>query len=497
MAAITVAWTEFASSALDPDSPLDTVLVTGLFNDAKYVREWLGASYYAGAVQNHSHDGSDSTLVEIGPNALRNGSFESGTAGWTLTNYTGGSNAISTSVRQHGAKSLAFTSTVLANGGGDALSNEFRTVAGGKYYPVEVWIGASVANVSAKAQIVWYDAAQAQISTSDIANLTNTPTAMTQYGTSLQAPSTARYAKIKIIGGVPGAGSATGTVYFDGFVLGDIPYRSIVQSMLAAAAVGQAELKTTDGDVTTTVSAHLTLPGGAYGFYPRVLDFTSNTQEVTSQLTSSLDLPTAPANTSTIYIGFIGGPSGLMGASQRYVSASRPYDLGDGEVLFFVFLVMSTDGSIHMSYTATEAPWHYNGPTVIRPDYYDGKKRGWRRMKQLFAEHTTIKAALAAGLTPAEILRRLRDDPVVDVEITQAIKQADMPLIPHPFQGNNLTGKTIVLLDPVSPLMEHFSIMRENGESLTNVLRDWMTIGNTALPRLGPPGVMVVGARLK
>ena len=187
MAAITVAWTEFAATALDPDSPIDTTLVTGLFNNGKHVREWLGASYYAGAVQNHSHDGTDSALVEIGPNALRNGSFESDAAGWTLTNYTGGSNAISTSVRSHGAKSLSFTSTVLANGGGDALSNEFKAVAGGKYYPVEVWISASVANVSATAQVVWYDAAQAQISASDIANLTNTPTAMTQYGTSLQA----------------------------------------------------------------------------------------------------------------------------------------------------------------------------------------------------------------------------------------------------------------------------------------------------------------------
>ena len=72
-----------------------------------------------------------------------------------------------------------------------------------------------------------------------------------------------------------------------------------------------------------------------------------------------------------------------------------------------------------------------------------------------------------------------------------------MPLIPHPFMSNNLTGKTVVLLDPVSPLMTRLLGLHDSGESVTDLVRDWMSIGNTALARSGPPGVMIVNATLK
>jgi len=37
-------------------------------------------------------------------------------------------------------------------------------------------------------------------------------------------------------------------------------------------------------------------------------------------------------------------------------------------------------------------------------------------------------------------------DPLIqgqEIEITHAFKNSDMGLIPHPFQGNDLTGKTV------------------------------------------------------
>ncbi len=220
MTALSKAWVAIADSAVDPDSPLDTTLITGLRDDLIHLREWLGASYFAGARQDHSHDGVDSALIQIGPNLLRNGSFESDTSSWTFTDYGGGAHAISAILSRDGAKSAQISSTVLANGGGDATSNEFVSVS--ETYPVWVkaWIGASVANVSSKVEVLWYDINKALLSASTIAVYTNTPTVLTRSSNSVVAPVNARFFRVKLTGGVPASGTATGTVTFDGVEAG-------------------------------------------------------------------------------------------------------------------------------------------------------------------------------------------------------------------------------------------------------------------------------------
>lgn len=63
MGAISKAWVVIADAAVDPASPLDTVLMTGLRDDLVHLREWLGFSYTGGAVQDHNHDGVNSSPV--------------------------------------------------------------------------------------------------------------------------------------------------------------------------------------------------------------------------------------------------------------------------------------------------------------------------------------------------------------------------------------------------------------------------------------------------
>jgi len=220
MTAISKAWVTLLDAATDADSPVDQALVQGLRDDTVHLREWLGASYTAGAVQDHNHDGVNSALVEIGPNALRNGSFESGTASWTLAAYTGGTLGTNTANDMDGATCLAITSTVLANGGGTATSNAFNNCTGSEAIGFKVAYKASAANISSRAQVQWFDDTQTLISTSDIYTSTNTPTTQTTASTSLTAPATARYYKVVLTGGVPATGSGTGTVYFDGVVVG-------------------------------------------------------------------------------------------------------------------------------------------------------------------------------------------------------------------------------------------------------------------------------------
>lgn len=242
-----------------------------------------------------------------------------------------------------------------------------------------------------------------------------------------------------------------------------------------------------------------------------------------------------------------------MYAQQRYIQACPPYDHGDGLIAQYAFALLDKNGTLEGAYVAEDAPWHNNGPTDIRADYYDEIGRGWR-LEDVFEETTEPEdftdyssIAQAAGwrsLLPEEVdlqeyfdskfharftdgkarsdakswkalckelglsvkqvlgkpvTRRIPTGKKQRIEITQAIKHADMALIPHPFIGNDLTGKTVVLLDPVNDSMHR---MKERqlyeGVSLSELLHDGaVTVGNEALNRSGPAGVQVVPFRLK
>lgn len=281
MTAITKTFTVIADTAVDPDSPMDTVLVTALRDNDLHLREWLGASYIAGAVQDHNHDGSNSAAIDVGPNYARNGSFESGATGWTFTPYSGGTVATNAINNADGATCLAISSTVLANGGGDALQSGFTAVSGGESYPFRVMSWASAVNISSKAEVIWYDKDQAQISTATLYTTTNTETAIARRYVTLRAPATARYLKVKLTGGIPATGSATGTVYFDGVVSGVFGTASAEPGSLVVASSDSEVTEASTSDVKKkeiqvpldgriTVSFDLNGSGGASDAYARL-----------------------------------------------------------------------------------------------------------------------------------------------------------------------------------------------------------------------------------
>lgn len=218
MPAISKSWVAIADTAVDPDSPLDAALMTGIRDDLVHLREWLGAGYVAGAVQDHNHDGVNSAAIEIGPNWLRNGSFENDLAGWTATTYTGGTVAINTANETIGGKCLAITSTSTANGGGNVLSDEFIEVVAGQTRQFMMTLKATAAGVPMKAEVVWYNDAQAQISATSLINITTSPTSDRLLIRRVAAPATAKYCKVRLE--LPTGGSATGTAYFDAVSVG-------------------------------------------------------------------------------------------------------------------------------------------------------------------------------------------------------------------------------------------------------------------------------------
>lgn len=263
---------------------------------------------------------------------------------------------------------------------------------------------------------------------------------------------------------------------------------------MGSASVNQAALKTTTHTASTVVSsgstANVTLTGGTYiqGW---------QTWQSNNTYPGSTNFATGAYNTTAAtYAGFTNNGVGSMTMYflNRYVQASPPYDLGDGDVAGFIFaLVDNATRSVQGVSIAEDPPWANNGPTDIRPNLIiDGRKyqRRQRRLRRL-AE------AADDPVLRAELFAELQSAPMETVEITQAVKQADMPLIPHPWHvGNDLTGKTVVLLDPVSDLVARLAELHNAGENVNEILHaDYLRPDNTALQRSGPPGVRVVTAR--
>ncbi len=250
---------------------------------------------------------------------------------------------------------------------------------------------------------------------------------------------------------------------------------------VSAASISQSKLKTTTGAVSTTAtpSAELTLPGGEYGFYPQIKAGNTVT-DMTAVIATVFNVASYVTNIS---LGSTNGNTKY--AQQRYVQASPPYNLGDGEIPLFVFALVNKNGDVVAMYSAPEAPWHNNGPTSIRPDVYAEDGRRFKRVRKELSVEMLLQ-------NPAVETHHLQ-------EITQAVKQADMAIIPHPFMGNDLTGLTVVLIDPVSAhtlrASEIFADAHDEHHDL--YYKNKLIIDNAALKRHGPPGVQVSGVRWK
>lgn len=148
------------------------------------------------------------------------------------------------------------------------------------------------------------------------------------------------------------------------------------QNALAASAVGQGELKSTTGSVSTNSSTatNLTLPGGEYGFYPQIKSSNGSggygatflnsgtagtmaaSQTIGTSYVTNITLETA-SGTDTLY------------AQQRYIQASPPYMIGDKVWGHFLFLLRDiATGTVRSAYEAEDPPWAYNGAVYLPKD---------------------------------------------------------------------------------------------------------------------------------
>lgn len=263
----------------------------------------------------------------------------------------------------------------------------------------------------------------------------------------------------------------------------------VVEAILASSAVSQGKLKTAlqqqNGSNTTSVS----FTGGTYTLLALLSD-----------AGGGADVRFHAGAIGTYGTGAIifdiPGTGSNWWMQARYITASKPYNFGDGDIPLLVYAVVNAAGEIVRIDVAEDTPWIYNGPNRINPyTVYvnkDGKK--CRRVRQIVAEHGTLAAASRA-LQTETVLDRLMTDAFVDEEITHAVKNRDMAVIPHPFR-NVPAGHTVILLDPVSPLCEHLMLLHQAEDEKENVARylldKHIKFDNTALNRKCPPGVMPV-----
>ena len=263
MTAITVNWVAPDAARWQPGKAVTSGFAQDTWDNLQFLKEWMGANYIAGAVADHNHDGVNSALIELLPNLVKNGSAELVSAGqpegWTFTNYTGGSGAASSSARAHGSYSFSITSTVLANGGGYYESDQLFAVGGDERYPWKLLRWASVAGVSNKIEIIWYDGDKSQISITTLSSDTDTPTTATLASGYVDAPAAARWARLRMTGGVPAVGAAVGTVYFDGALIPEVvPIHGISPDRIAPGPVGDYRLH--KHTRTTTASGPANVP---------------------------------------------------------------------------------------------------------------------------------------------------------------------------------------------------------------------------------------------
>jgi hypothetical protein len=184
----------------------------------------------------------------------------------------------------------------------------------------------------------------------------------------------------------------------------------------------------------------------------------------------------------------------------RYINATAPYNLGDGDIALFMYAEITPGGDVVRVDCADAPPWYYNGPNRYDPRKVierDGKK--YMRQKRVIVEQGDFKRATSAGMRADEFLARLKTDDDVDTEITHAIKNRDMLLIPHPF-GAVAPGNTVVLINPVDPLTDRLALLHESPDEISPadlIMRGEIKIGNQAVSVNSPGSVMPVSARWK
>jgi hypothetical protein len=153
-----------------------------------------------------------------------NGSFEidSDSDGvpdrWTISLYPGGARGIYTTAPADGAQALYFTHPGGAGNGGGYADSDYMPVSSVRAESL-CWIHwATAAGMKNQVIIRFYDKGKVYLSSTTLYDSTSNPTSATLALSSFLPPASARFMKVRCVGGESSVNVA-GTAYFDGFKL--------------------------------------------------------------------------------------------------------------------------------------------------------------------------------------------------------------------------------------------------------------------------------------
>jgi len=193
--------------------------------------------------------------------------------------------------------------------------------------------------------------------------------------------------------------------------------------------------------------------------------------------------------------GTLLAPRGSIYFWIQYITASPPYDLGDGQIPIFIYGVQPPGGKSWGAMSADPSP-----PWAAEADIQDYEKRRGPdgitrkiRRRPILPPRPTNWANTAERSAYLDALKSPPD--WIEEEITQEIKNRPMDKTPHPF-GNVKQGFRPVLIDPVGPVAERLLALHDDGANVLGLIQNgYIEIGDDLTSRKGPPGVTIVGAK--
>lgn len=286
---------------------------------------------------------------------------------------------------------------------------------------------------------------------------------------------------------------------FTSIAAGDSGAPRVATAALAERCVTQAKLSTTTASGSTSSSAFTisyTLVGGTYSWW------TASLAGATSSEFDTGGFGGGNSAAGTISVVNISGGSRTLHVDERYVQSSPPYDIGDGEIPLFCFLLMNQNGSIAAIQIAQDPPWAYHGPTNIAAQrWINGKP--YRKYKRV-GFGGELLSELLRGSDQVKISKYLRGELQIveqEEEITQSLKNRDMSVVPHPFQ-NVSPGQTVILMDPfwddklTSALLKIQQSV--HAREVRNIfMENMLVIDNNGTKMRTPPGVLPVKCKWK
>jgi hypothetical protein len=256
--------------------------------------------------------------------------------------------------------------------------------------------------------------------------------------------------------------------------------------------VPQAGLKTTTAASSTPVSSSSTatyaLTGGTYSWW---------TAGGANGGGSCIGFAAGDTAAGTIGLGNTSGSGNTFYVDERYVQASPPYLLGP----LFVTALMDSSATLAGLSVSIDPVWANHGPTKIASQYVRNGK-DYRQVKLL--DGIPLESAKKDKALLRRFLQGEIDTSEQEVEVTLAYKDSDKDIVPHPWIYNPapfFSGKTVLMLEPGTTLMDRLHKMLEDGSAkdVHQLITDgYIQIQNTELKVPGmPAGVKCFGAQWK